>query len=376
MPLSSRSLLLPAAALALAVLPATPAAADDPADAAQPGLLRSGFVFEPDSAPFASCHASTLAEAADGTLVVAWFGGTREGNDDVGIWLSRREPTDRGEAAWTAPVEVANGVQYRRPDGSVLRYPTWNPVLFQPADGPLLLFYKAGPSPREWWGMLTTSEDGGRTWATPRRLPEGILGPVKNKPIRLADGSILCPVSTETSGEQGGPDAWAVHFERTVDHGVTWERIGPVNEGVEIQAIQPSLLNLGGERLRAIGRTRQGKLFEIDSEDGGRTWGPMTLGELPNPNSGTDAVTLRDGSHAVVYNHSGLTEGRWGGPRTPLNVAVSDDGRRWRTVLTLEDAPGEYSYPAVIQTADGRLHVTYTWQRKSIVHAVLDPAAF
>ncbi|MEQ1830192.1 MAG: exo-alpha-sialidase, partial [Pirellula sp.] len=155
-----------------------------------PAIVRSEFIYE--TAPFPSCHASTIEQTTDGTLVAAWFGGTYEKHPDVGIWVSRNV-----DGRWAEPVEVANGVQYTLNDGTVVRHPTWNPVLFQPKQGPLLLFYKAGPTPRTWWGMLTRSTDHGKTWETPRRLPEGILGPIKNKPIQLDDGTILCPTSNE-----------------------------------------------------------------------------------------------------------------------------------------------------------------------------------
>ena len=330
---------------------------------ADDALVKSEFVYE--TAPFPSCHASTIAETSSG-LVSAWFGGTGEKNPDVGIWLSRHV-----DGKWTSPVEVANGIQYHDGADKVVRHPTWNPVLFQPRTGPLMLFYKAGPSPSSWWGMLTTSSDAGRTWVEPRRLPEGILGPVKNKPVQLANGDILCGSSTETGGLR---DVWAVHFERTSDLGKTWQRVGPVHDGLSIQAIQPSILFAGGKRLIAIGRSRQQKIFQIASEDTGKTWGTMSLGSLPNPNSGTDAVTLKDGRHLIVYNHIGGDPLRWGGRRTPLNVAISTDGVTWQAALVLENTPGEYSYPTVIQTADGMVHVTYTWQRKKIRHAVIDPA--
>jgi predicted neuraminidase len=132
--------------------------------------MTSEFIFE--TAPFPACHASTLAES-EKSLVAAWFGGTHEKAPDVGIWLSRLIG-----GRWTAPIEVADGVQT-----STLRYPTWNPVLFQPKNGPLLLFYKVGPDEAHWWGMLMTSGDGGVTWSEPRRLPETILGPIKDKPV-------------------------------------------------------------------------------------------------------------------------------------------------------------------------------------------------
>ena len=307
----------------------------------------SEFVYE--RAPFPSAHASTIVETREG-LVTAWFGGTREGNADVGIWVSRRE----GER-WSPPLEAADG---RQPDGT--RHPCWNPVLFQPKEGPLLLFYKDGPSPDRWWGVLKTSEDGGRTWSSARRLPDGILGPIKNKPVELRDGTLLCPSSSEHDG-------WRVHFERTADLGKTWERTGPLNDGTRIGAIQPALLTLEDGSLLALCRSRQRAIAESRSADGGKTWSALSFTALPNPNAGLDALTLADGRHLLVYNHSSSG-------RTPLNVAVSSDGRKWRAALTLEDQPGEYSYPAVIQARDRRVHVTYTWNRVKVKHVVIEPA--
>jgi predicted neuraminidase len=322
-------------AILLGLFPASIASADESIASvsrlpAQTGLISSEFTYE--TAPYPSCHASTIVES-DGRLVAAWFGGTEERHPDVGIWLSRRD----GDK-WSTPDEVANGVE-----SPTERYPTWNPVLFQPKQGPLMLFYKVGPTPRDWWGMLQTSDDGGASWSKPVRLPEGILGPIKNKPIELASGDILCPSSSEHDG-------WRVHFERTSDLGKTWTRTAAVNDGHEIRAIQPSILVHGDGRLQALGRTRESGIFQVWSEDSGKTWGEMTSLVLPNPNSGTDAVTLADGRHLLVYNHS--DQERW--PHEPI---------------------GQYSYPAVIQTSDGLVHVTYTWRRLKIKHTVIDPAA-
>ena len=345
--------LLAFAVLAICLLLGRAALSQDKLPQLPPGVLKSEFLFE--NAPFPSCHASTIAETTKGTHVAAWFGGKYEKHPDVGVWVSRQI-----EGRWTAPLEVTNGVQYEKPDGSVHRHPCWNPVLFQPKSGPLMLFYKVGPSPSTWWGMLMTSDDDGATWSTPRRLPEHIDGPVKNKPVQLPNGDLLCPSSTEHDG-------WRVHFERTSDLGRTWQRTGPVNDGQEFGAIQPSILFLGGEKLLAVGRTKQGKVFQVLSDDLGRTWGPLTATSLPNPNAGTDAVTLKDGRHLIVYNHT--PKGR-----SPLNVAVSRDGKDWQPALVLESEPGEYSYPAIIQTANGLVHITYTWKRQRVRHVVLDPA--
>jgi predicted neuraminidase len=339
----------------LALLPALVAAAVPGPDARQAsdstGLLKSEFIY--DRAPFPSCHASTIEETSDG-LVAAWFGGQYDGHPEVGIWVSRL----RG-GKWTTPVEVANGVE-----SPARRHAAWNPVLFRPRTGPLMLFYKVGPSPRTWWGMLMTSDDGGSTWSPPRRLPDGILGPIKNKPVQLASGDLLSPASTE------GDAGWRVHFERSSDLGRTWSATPPLNDGEAIGAIQPSILLHRRGTLQAVGRTRQGRLFDIWSSDDGRTWGRMSLSALPNPDSGTDAVTLKDGRHLLVYNHSTMG-------RSPLNVALSTDGRHWFAALVLEDepaGPNGFAYPAVVQTSDGLVHITYTWKRTRIKHAVVDPA--
>lgn len=311
-----------------------PPAADSP-------IVRSEFVFA--KAPFRSCHASTIAETKEG-LVAAWFGGDHEGARDVAIYVSRR-----GADGWSAPVKGA----------SDRRQPCWNPVLFQPTAGPLLLFYKVGPNPSSWWGMEKTSDDGGRTWSRARKLPKGILGPVKDKPLAMPDGGLLCPSSEEAGG-------WRVHMERTADGGATWSRTGDLNDPRRIKAIQPSLVSLGGDRVRALGRTKQGYVFAMDSDDAGRTWGAMRLLDVPNPDSGLDAMRLADGRFLMVLND--VPKGR-----TPLTVMLSDDAERWRPVLALETDPGEYSYPAVVQARDGLVHVTYTWRRERIRHVEIDP---
>lgn len=324
------------------------------AQTSAPGVVKSEYIYE--TAPFPECHASTIAESK-GTLVTAWFGGEKEGKPNVGIWVSRLE-----SGKWSTPVEVANGVE-----SPEKRYPTWNPVLHQPKSGPLLLFYKVGPTPASWWGMLITSADGGKTWSKPVRLPDGIAGPIKDKPVELANGELLCPSSTEDKG-------WRVHFERTSDQGKTWTRTEPINDGKEFGVIQPTVLFHKGGKLQALMRSRQGVVVESWSEDNAKTWSKLAATSLPNPNSGIDGVTLKDGRHLLVYNHVITKAGKWG-DRAPLNVAISEDGKNWKAAAVLETGPAsaEYSYPAVIQTSDGLVHITYTWNRKKVKHVVIDP---
>jgi predicted neuraminidase len=226
--------------------------------------------------------------------------------------------------------------------------------------------------------MLITSLDDGKTWSEPRKLGEDerighLLGPIKNKPVQLEDGTIISPSSVEYIRENKDRD-WRVYFELSSDTGKTWRVVGPVNDGVAFDAIQPSILKYKNGKLQAISRTRQDVLSQVWSEDGGNTWGEMTALELPNPNSGTDAVTLQDGRQLLVYNHT-TKEGKEPNGRNMLNLALSDDGINWVPVMTLENEPVEdgYAYPAIIQSADGMVHITYTFNRRSVKYVLVDP---
>lgn len=319
------------------------------------GIVKDEFIFE--RAGFPESHAATIAETPKG-LITSWFGGTKEGNKDVCIWTSRLV---NGE--WTAPVKVADGVLN---DSS--RYPCYNPVFYQVPNGDLLLFYKIGSRVATWKGYMKRSKDHGLTWGEREDLPEGFLGPVKNKPI-LIGNELFCASSTEGNG-------WKVHFEVTSDWGKTWRKIGPINDGKTINAIQPSILTYKDGRLQVLCRSKNRSVIESWSADGGKIWSPVAATALPNNNSGTDAVTLQDGRQLIVYNHvkpaESLPNGK--GARTPLNVAISEDGKSWSAALVLEDSPiSQYSYPSVIQSADGMVHIVYTWRRERIKYVQVDP---
>ena len=338
----------------------------NPGDA---GYLSAESVFDPKDAPTPQCHSSSIVELPDGQLAATWFGGTNEPHIDNSIWFSRQL---NGE--WQKPIEVVDGSEGEDSDRR-----TGNPILFQPREdgAPLLLFYKVVPLENgrasNWWGMMTRSEDGGQSWAKPWKLGTNkklgssphLLGPVKNKPLQLADGTIVCPSSSEHEG-------WRVHFELTRDYGKTWEVIGPINDAKNFNAIQPSVLTYPDGRWQILCRSKESVIAQSWSEDEGKTWGPFTTTNLPNPNSGTDAVTLADGRQLLVYNHT-LKRAPFPSGRSMLNVALSTDGKKWTPVLTLEREKGEFSYPAVIQTRDGRVHITYTWKRETIQHVVIDP---
>jgi predicted neuraminidase len=259
---------------------------------------------------------------------------------------------------WSKPEEIANGVY----DKVRIQYPCWNPVLYKMENGPLLLFYREGPNPVKWWSLMKTSDDNGRTWSKAERLPSGMMGPIKNKPVKVGEW-LLCGSSVENDG-------WRVYIERSrrplVDQ--SWSKSMPLNRSIDFGAIQPTILPWPDGNVQVLCRTRQDVITESWSGDRGATWSRMKATTLPNPNSGIDAVMLHDGRALLVYNHT--TEGRG-----TLNVALSPDGRRWLAATVLEDTPGaEFSYPAVIQTDDKLVHITYTWKREKIKHVVLDPS--
>lgn len=345
------------------------------------GMVRNEFLYE--KADFPQCHSATIAETANGDLVSAFFGGTREGAPDVCIYVCRKE---KGTSIWTKPALAADGIL-----SSSVRKACYNPVLYQMPNGPLFLFYKIGKNVADWKGYLKISNDGGKTWGKANPLPEGYLGPIKNKIVEV-DGKMIAPSSTETGG-------WKIHFEIAEEGGRKTHIVGPLDadsaimtqnmlpngnpkEDIEsggnstqktIQAIQPSILIHKDARLQILCRTRNGKIATAWSSDKGETWSKLKLTNLPNNNSGTDAVTLQDGRHLLIYNAVETPPGAPKGVRTPLNIAVSEDGIHWKMVMTLEDSPvSQYSYPSIIQGKDGRIHAVYTWRRQRIKYVELN----
>lgn len=316
-------------------------------------LVKDEFIMPHPPVPAA--HASTITALPGGELLAAWFGGSRESAPDVCIYTSRFQ-----KGKWSAPVVVATGIV-----NDSTRYAAWNPVLLTTRAGRVLLFYKAGPNPREWWGLMQSSTDNGHTWSTAERLPDSILGPIKNKPVQLADGSLLHPSSTESADEK----QWHVHVELSDSTGHNWRRIAIDCDTFGV--IQPSVLFHAGNRLQMICRSRQNVIVQTWSDDNGQTWSPLTRQTIMNPNSGIDAVTTEKGLHVLVYNPAVAGKDWWTG-RNELRVAVSKDGEHWNNVYELVKQPkGEFSYPAIIQTRDGLLHITYTYNRENIKHVVL-----
>jgi len=304
-----------------------------------------GFIFE--KAPFPECHASTIVETED-SFLAAWFGGTREGDKDVCIYASAKEDEER----WGIPVKVADGIV-----NDTLQYPCWNPVLYKRDNGDIILYYKIGPNPREWWGMYKISIDDGKSWSEPIKIPDNMLGPIKNKPVRLSDGTMMYPTSIETM------EMWNIYVETSDQDLKNWRKIAIDNNN--FNAIQPTILLHKNNRIQMLCRSKEKKILETWSKDMGETWTSVTATSLPNNNSGIDAVTCSNGLHLLVYNP--ITKGR-----NKLSLAGSYDGKIWEDLMILENqTEGEFSYPAIIQSRDGTIHITYTYNRNTIKYVHL-----
>ena len=361
-----------------------------------PQVLVDEFLYR--QADFPQCHSASIVETKKGDLVATYFGGTKERNPDVCIWVSRKL---KGAKDWTKPQMVADGVELRslKPDpsaavslvttaqkpafggrfmplpqwtgnrgeaaiGENYREACWNPVLFETPTGELQLYFKIGFNIQSWQGWRVTSKDGGKTWGKREKLPEGIYGPIKNKPI-LHNGRLIAPTSDERDG-------WKIYFEYSDDMGKTWRRTPFVEANKGVKAIQPSIILLPDGRLEALCRTRSGHIGVTYSGDNGETWSKLQLIETPNNNSGIDAVTLQDGTYAMICNDWPIEPGKEKGVRTPLSVLRSKDGINWNHWITLEDSPiSQYSYPSIIQSRDGHIHVVYTWRRQRVKHVEL-----
>lgn len=383
------------------------------------GIVCDQFVYDFTTAAHPSCHSASIAELPNGDLLATFFLGAREAAPDVCIYTARKP---KGATNWEPLQLVANGdlrpgaKTYGTEIDSTLTEPIvnnvnrkacYNPVLFQIPDGDLLLFYKIGKNVRDWTGYMMRSSDGGKTWSDPRaelalasnptpsaqlspvQCSDSLLGAIKNQPIylpagfRCANGTvlqrgrILSPSSKETgtaSKEKSGK--WRSYIEVSEDDGYTWALYGPVPEASHIGTIQPALLVHLDGRIQMLCRTHRptdaeahyARIATAFSEDGGLTWGEMQLIEdLPNNNSGIDAVTLPDGTFALVYNPFSLVPSPDKPLRNPCCIATSRDGLHWEHRITLESSPiSQYSYPSLLLGNDGTLHAIYTWRRQGI----------
>ena len=302
-----------------------------------------------DERPFPQSHASTII-GSNGRYLLAWFAGSYEKADDVGIWMAKGEPGN-----WSDPYLAVK----------IRDDPHWNPVLFRDPDNRVYLYFKVGKEIDFWETWVQHSDDGGETWSKPRELVEGDRGgrgPVRNRPIVLSNGTWLAPASVESDR------VWDVFVDRSEDGGETWtatdllqlDREMVEGEGV----IQPALWESSPGKVHMLMRSSSGKICRSDSDDFGKTWSPIVETELPNNNSGIDVAHIEGETIALIYNPVGENWGK----RYPITVAVSNDnGKTWPVKLDLEQGEGddELSYPAIFYE-EGNLIACYTWNRERI----------
>jgi predicted neuraminidase len=300
--------------------------------------------------PFAQCHASTITGLGDGNYLTAWFAGSHEKHNDVGIWVSKGKAGD-----WSEPELLVK----------VRNEPHWNPVLFNAPDGKVYLYFKVGKEIDYWETWVQYTEDGGETWSEARELvpgDKGGRGPVRNHMLVLSDGTWLAPASDEKN------KVWTVFVDRSEDEGKTWtatdkldmDRSVITGEGV----IQPALWESKPGHVHMLMRSSSGNICRSDSEDYGKTWSEVTEIELPNNNSGIDIAHIEGEKIALIYNP--VAE-NWG-DRFPISIAVSEDnGKTWPLKFEIEKGEGddELSYPAMFYE-DGHLVACYTWNRETV----------
>lgn len=308
--------------------------------------------FAQEKMPTQAVHASTLVHLNNGEIIASWFGGTKEGNDDVDIWLSRKT-----KDGWIEPLHFCVEENTAH----------WNPVLFQLNDGTICLYFKVGKKIVHWKTYVSYSKDMGLTWSTPKELVEGDesggRGPVKNKPIYLSNGTIIAPASIEEG-------SWRPFVDISKDNGATWEiqhKIEPVDDPEKTFMIQPTLWEGENGNVHMLLRTNKDKIYRSDSKDYGNTWCDAYPINMPNNNSGIDVVKIKDGRILLVCNP---TVGDFG-PRSPLSVYISNDGINFDEVMKLEDAEGEYSYPSIVNEGN-TVYISYSWKRENVAICTIE----
>lgn len=348
-------------------------------------------------------HASFLCELPDGTLLCTWFGGTMEGKSDISIFLSRLGPD-----GWSPAQQMSDDADRSEQ----------NPVLFVDPEQRLWLLYTAQPGGRQNDAQVRyrVSDDMGKSWSAPKQLFPQLGRFVRQTPIVTADGRWLLPVfRCLKQGDlpwTGEADDAAIMV--STDQGATWhEHVLPESGG----CVHMNIVPLDGARMVAFFRSRWAEhVYRCRSDDAGRSWSVPEPAGLPNNNSSVQATRLADGRVALVYNHASRAdaEGRrvslydeieddsgtdqpqapagrafWGAPRAPLSLALSSDGgESWEKRIDLAFSDGyclsnnseaqinrELSYPAILQTRDGHVHVTYTHFRQTIRHMIVPQTA-
>ena len=297
---------------------------------------------------YPSHHAATIEELPGGDMMAAWYSGSYEKATDVAVFAARLR---RGAREWGKPFVLHDTPGFSE----------GNPVLYTDSAGRVWFFFVTmfGDMWTDCKIFYKTSNDGGDTWSEKKTLRGETGWMTRNKPVELADGTMVLPLYDEIK--------WRPEFMLTRDGGETWTVAGGELD-VPGGGIQPSVVVRDDGSLLAFLRTGEpgGNIWTIESDDGGDTWGGARRTRWPNPNAAVDAVNLEGGGIALVFNDSQYD-------RTPLNIALSPDcGGTWTANRKLEGKFGRFAYPAAIQDSGGYIHVVYTNNRKTIRHTIMN----
>jgi predicted neuraminidase len=312
-------------------------------------------------------HPATFDELDNGDLYLVFYGGTGEYGEDTAVYGSRLV---KGASKWTEPVAIAD-----TPDRS-----EGNGVIWQAPDGVVWLFYLTRYG--DTWSTsrikYKISKDGAKTWSDSAMLAfdQGMM--VRSRPIVLNDGDYLLPIYHETGHDREivGHDTSSLFLRRNHKTG-EWTETNHVYS--RIGNLQPAPVQITDDYLVAYcrrgggyGPMKDGFVVRTESRDGGRTWSPGTDTEFPNPNSAVDMIRLTNGHLVMVYNDNNE------GERMPLTIAVSTDGEKtWPHRRNVVNKPGDTAaYPNLKQTSDGKIHVIYTSEGRTVVnHLIFDESA-
>ncbi|WP_282935349.1 sialidase family protein [Paenibacillus sp. RC67] len=317
-------------------------------------------------------HAANLLELDNGDLLCVWFTGSGEGNPDTNIVMSRLVA---GSNVWSTPVQLSDDLERSEQ----------NPVAFQAPDGKVWLFHTSNEPHNQKTSRVVcrVSEDRGYTWGPVEVLFDGLGIFLRQQLIVLANGDWLLPAYyCKLDGH------YSV-VQISSDQGKTWKEY-PVQDS--IHRVQMSIIELNGGSLYAVFRSRQAdRIYTSLSHDNGKTWTTPVKSTLANNNSSIQLTKLQNGHLALIFNDSTMERDqfRWVSSkgtfrrkplRTPLTLAIStDDGKTWPYYRNVQMADLEYkeseigySYPTIMTTRDGKIHIAFSFLRKGIKYVCVE----
>lgn len=322
--------------------------------------LRTERIFGPEVRTGDYKHPSSITELDNGDLMLAYYGGGGEYETETAVYGSRLK---RGSKRWSKPVVLASNPMYSM----------GNPVIWQAPDGRVWLFFVVRPG--ETWSTsrigAKISDDRGRMWSDTFMVTfdEGTM--VRSRPIVLSDGHYLLPIYHETGAdtEMTGSDTGSI-FLRFDPAARQWTKSNKVHS--RMGNLQAAVVESVPGHLMALCRRAgdyepgdDGYVVMTESTDGGRTWSPGVETDFPNPNAAVEFIRLASGNLLFIYNHS-MND------RSPLRAVLSSDGgKNWSRSLDLASGNGSFSYPTAIQTRDGKIHVTYTSDDRTVIRRAI-----